>query len=84
VVDTLSLPAGVQASVKNLPVGTASEPIPAEGGIIFLMVCKRTGTSAMDILRPRIKRNLLNERLDISAKGYLRDLRHAAFLDIRI
>jgi len=83
-VDTSSLPAGIQASVRNLPVGTASEPTLAQGGIIFLMVCKRTGTSAMDELRPKIKLNLLNERLDISAKGYLRDLRHAAFLDIRI
>ena len=83
-VDTSSLPSAIQTSVRNLPVGTPSEPTTTEGGVMFLMVCKRTGKSAMDILRPKIKQNLLNKRLDISAKGYLRDLRHAAFLDVRI
>ena len=84
VVDTSALPPLVQGAVRNLPVGTASNPIPSQGGIIFLMVCKRTGTSALDILRPNIKQRLLNERLDVSARGYLRDLRHAAFLDVRV
>jgi peptidyl-prolyl cis-trans isomerase SurA len=82
-VDTSSLPTSVQASVRNLPVGTPTDPTTAEGGVMFLMVCKRIGKSAVDILRPKIKQNLLNKRLDISAKGYLRDLRHAAFLDVR-
>lgn len=84
IVDTSTLPVEVQKSVKNLAVGTASEPLPAGNGIIFLMVCNRTGTSAMEILRPKIRQRLTNERLDISARGYLRDLRNAAFLDVRI
>ena len=83
-VDTSSLPAGVQTSVRGLPVGTPSDPTTTEGGVMFLMICKRIGKSAIDILRPKIKKNLLNKRIDISAKGYLRDLRHAAFLDVRI
>ena len=84
IVDTTALPVLVLNAVKNLPVGKASKPIPSEGGVIFLMVCNRTGISALDELRPRIRQSLLNDRLDVSAKGYLRDLRHAAFLDIRI
>jgi len=83
-INTTSLPAAIQASVRNLPVGTPSNPTTAEGGVKFLMVCKRTGSSALDIIRPKIKQNLLNERLDITARGYLRDLRLAAFLDVRI
>ena len=83
-IKTSSLPAAVQASVRNLPVGIPSDPATAEGGVMFLMVCERNGSSALDIIRPKIKQNLLNERLDISAKGYLRDLRLAAFLDGRI
>ncbi|MBC8269139.1 MAG: peptidylprolyl isomerase [Rhodospirillaceae bacterium] len=84
VVETSSLPEPIQKVVKGLPVGTASEPIPSDGGIIFLMICKRTGTSALEILRPQIKQRLMTERLDNAARGHLRDLRQAAFLDIRI
>ena len=83
-IETSSLPAAIQATIRNLPVGTPSDPSTAEDGVMFLMVCERTGSSALDILRPKIKTNLLNERLDISARGYLRDLRLTAFLDIRI
>jgi peptidyl-prolyl cis-trans isomerase SurA len=84
VVETSSLPETIQKIVKGLPVGTASEPIPADGGIIFLMVCERTGTSSLEILRPQIRQRLMTQRLDNAARGHLRDLRHAAFLDIRI
>lgn len=84
VVETSALPPAVQAAVKDLPVGKASVPIASNGGIIFLMVCSRTGSSAVDALRPKIRQRLMNERLDISARGYLRDLRHAAFVDLRI
>ena len=84
IVETSALPELVQNAVRNLPVGTASQPIPSEGGIIFLMVCSRTETSALETLRPKIKQRLMGERLDVSARGYLRDLRNAAFLDVRI
>jgi len=83
-VDSASLPPAIQKVVKGLPLATASKPIPADGGIIFLMVCQRTGTSAMDIIRPQIKSRLMTERLDNAARGHLRDLRHTAFLDVRI
>ncbi len=83
-IETSSLPAAIQASIKNLPVGTPSDPTTTEGGVLFLMVCERTGSSALDIMRTKIKQDLLNKRLDISARGYLRDLRLTAFLDIRI
>lgn len=84
VVDTSSLPTPIQRILKNLPVGTASRPIPADGGVIFLMVCKRTKTSTQDILRPNIMQNLMVERLGNAARGHLRDLRQTAFVDIRI
>ncbi len=83
-VDTSSLPPAIQKVVKDLPLATASQPIPADGGIIFLMVCQRTGTSALDIIRPQIMQRLIAERLDNAARGHLRDLRHTAFLDVRI
>jgi len=83
-VDTSSLPPAIQKVIKGLPLATASQPIPADGGIIFLMVCERTGTSTMDIIRPQIRQRLMTKRLDNAARGHLRDLRHTAFLDVRI
>ncbi len=83
-VDTSELPPPIQKAVKGLPIGAASKPFQSQGGIIFLMVCNRTGTSAVDIMRPKIRQRLMKERLDVSARGYLRDLRHAAFLDVRL
>jgi len=84
VVETSSLPNAIQKVVKNLPVGTPSKPTIAEGGIIFLMVCKRTGSVELDNLRPKINQRLMGERLDNAARGHLRELRQAAFLDVRI
>ncbi len=84
VVETSSLPDAIQKVVIGLPVGVASDPVPSDGGFIFLMICKRTGTSALDILRPQIRKRLITERLDNAARGHLRDLRQTAFLDIRI
>lgn len=84
VVDTSSLPKAIQNVIKNLSVGAASQPIPADGGIIFLMVCERTGTSTLETLRPSIEQRLMTERLDNAARGHLRDLRQTAFVDIRI
>ncbi len=84
VIETSSLPANIQNSIKNLPLGKPSEPTTAEGGVMFLMVCERTGSSVLENIRPKIKQDLLNQRLDITARGYLRDLRLAAFLDVRI
>ena len=83
-VDTLSLPVSIRNTVKNLAVGKVSEPISTKDGVMFLMICERIEDPASDVLRPKIKQNLLNNRLNISAKGYIRDLRQAAFVDIRI
>ena len=83
-VDISSLPASIRNTVKNLPVGKVSAPISTKDGVMFIMICERIRDSSTDILRPKIKQTLLNNRLNISAKGYIRDLRQAAFVDIRI
>ena len=83
-VNVLSLPASIRNTVKNLPVGKVSAPISSKDGVMFIMICERIKDSSTDSLRPKIKQTLLNNRLNISAKGYIRDLRQAAFVDIRI
>lgn len=84
VVDTSSLPSDIQLVLKDLAVSVPSKAIIADGGVKFLMICKRTGTTGLEIVRPQIKQRLIGERLANSARGHLRDLRQAAFLDIRI
>lgn len=84
------LPQNVQNAITNLPENKASAPIRASGGIIVLMVCKRIKSKvkikpkAKLSDRKRVERLILNERLRAAARRYLRDLRSAAFIDIRL
>jgi len=83
-VKTVSLPAPIRSAVQSLKIGKASRPIRTGDGLTILMVCERSGTSAIESVRANIENRLLNERLDIAARRYLRDLRHAAFVDVRL
>ncbi|MGA0393556.1 MAG: peptidylprolyl isomerase [Rhodospirillales bacterium] len=82
------LPQNIQNAITGLPVNKASAPIKTSGGIIVLMVCKRVKPK----LPPKPKRSdrqkvhhsILNERLHAAARRFLRDLRNAAFIDIRL
>jgi len=72
----------LRAIVAKLPVGKASEPINGKDGVLVVMVCERTGTTGLpdaDEVRNRIGR----EKLDLLARRYMRDLRMAAFVDVR-
>ena len=84
------LPQNIQNGIVNLPEKKASAPIKTSGGIIVLMVCKRVKSKENTKAKPKIsdrkkiKRILFNERLQPSARRLLRDLRSAAFIDIRL
>lgn len=72
----------LRSVVLKLPVGKASEPITVKDGVLVVMVCERTGGAGLpnaDEVRNRIGR----ERLDLLARRYMRDLRMAAFIDVR-
>jgi len=60
-----------------------STPLRAPNGVMLLMVCDRVAQSAELPGRNQIKERLFREKLDLLARRYLRDLRRAAFLDIR-
>ena len=77
-----SLPEDMRALVRDLPVGQPSIPLRTGGGVIVLMVCERQGTSA-EQHRQTVRNLLIEERLANRAKRYIRDLRRAAFVDIR-
>jgi peptidyl-prolyl cis-trans isomerase SurA len=81
---TSALPAAVQAAVRDLEIGRPSGPVRTEGGVVVLMVCDRQGQDAQQNHRQQIERMITMQRLDAGAQRYLRDLRRAAFIDIRL
>jgi peptidyl-prolyl cis-trans isomerase SurA len=70
--------------VQGLEVGQPSEPFESGGGVAVLMVCERTGASPPAQLRERVRRSLVNERLEANAQRMLRNLRREAFIDVRL
>jgi peptidyl-prolyl cis-trans isomerase SurA len=70
--------------VRPLKVGEASAPMRIDPGLLMLMVCVREDPPSNLPRREDISENLLRQRLDILARRYLRDLRRAAFVDVRV
>jgi peptidyl-prolyl cis-trans isomerase SurA len=68
--------------VAALDVGIASEPIRSPVGIQVVMVCERSDLAGPP--REEIREVLLRQRIDLRARRYLRDLRRAAFVDLRV
>ena len=74
--------------VRGLPPLKASLPLRTADGVIVLMVCKRTESKKADsspaAQRDRIGDRLFDERMGLAARQHNRDLRRAAFVDIRL
>jgi peptidyl-prolyl cis-trans isomerase SurA len=77
------LPAQYRQIVAGLRVGEASRPITLPQGLIILMVCNRDDNPNMPN-REQITETLIRTRIDAQARRLLRDLRRAAFIDIRV
>lgn len=78
------LPSDLRGMVENLAVNKPSSPRRTGNGIVVLMVCKRETSAAGIALRNEIRDRLLDERMEAASRRYLRDLRRAAFIDVRI
>jgi len=78
----------MQSLVKNVPTGQASAPQQIPEGIIVLMVCDRivpkVENRTPEQQRQTIRRQLMTERLNLAATRYIRDLRRASFIDVRL
>jgi peptidyl-prolyl cis-trans isomerase SurA len=72
----------LRATVTDLADGEASAPVRSPVGIQTVMVCERSEAAGPP--RDAIRETLLRERVDLRARRYLRDLRRAAFVDIRV
>jgi len=74
----------IQPAIAKLAVGQASEPIQLDGGLAIMVVCQKIDPKAAALPdRDQIAQRLLTEKLDGEGRKYLRDLRQAAYIDIR-
>jgi peptidyl-prolyl cis-trans isomerase SurA len=74
----------VREVVRPMKVGEASAPMRVDPGLLMVMVCVRQEAPSNLPSRDDIAENLLRQRLDGLARRYLRDLRRAAFVDVRV
>lgn len=74
----------LRAIVRDLPVGKVSEPLRGTDGIALFMVCERADPPSSLPSAEDIEMQLRNERLANAARRYMRDLRYAAVVDLRI
>ena len=75
----------IRAVAAKLAAGKASEPITLNNGVFVMMVCSREGGDqgglpSADEVRDRLGK----EKLDLLTRRYIRDLRTAAFIDLRV
>ena len=80
------LPPDLRAAIEPLQAGQVSAALPFEDTRRLLMVCDRTQPEATPtaIDRDAIRRDLSDRKLDLAARRHLRDLRRAAYIEIRI
>jgi peptidyl-prolyl cis-trans isomerase SurA len=78
------LPAELRKTVLGLQVAEASPPVPLRGGIGVLMVCERENAANALPSRDQMADDLARERFENLGQRYLRDLRRAAFVDMRV
>ena len=73
----------VKESIKDLPDGTPSEVIKVPGAYMLFMVCERVAENSEEIVRAQVRRRLIDARLDLAARQFMRDLRRNAFIERR-
>ena len=78
----LSLP--VREAISALPVGNISQPIRTSKGVSLFMVCQRDKPKGGMPKREEIEKQIRRGRLGMMSRRYLRDLRNAAVVDLRV
>lgn len=77
------LPQQMRAMAANLPLGAPSQPVFTGDAVLVLFVCERTLENG-GIDREFVQNRLRRERIDMLGARYMRDLRRAANIDIRL
>jgi len=75
----------IRAVVKDVKVGKTSDPVKMPEGVLVLMVCNREGGGGVIKLpeRDAIADRIMQDRLGLSVRRYMRDIRLSAVIDIR-
>ena len=79
-----SLPTELRNLIEKLSVGEASVPIVQKNGVGIVMVCSKNTEAAGAVTRQEATEQLIKQRLDTLSRRYLRDLRRAAYVDVRV
>lgn len=78
------LPANMRRTAALLPVNRPSDAVDTPDGIRVVMVCSRIDNTIQSLpTREQVRRQIEDERMDMLARRYLRDLRRSAFIDLR-
>ena len=70
--------------VRSLQIGKASTPVRTPSGISIFMVCDKKVPQSNLPTSAQIKERLTQERLSVLVRRYMRDLRSAAVVDVRV
>lgn len=73
----------MSSAIVDLPEDQASRPIVQERDVIVLMVCERILDTGLPSTA-EVTNKLANEKLNLLARRYMRDIRNSAFLDLRV
>jgi peptidyl-prolyl cis-trans isomerase SurA len=78
------LPPEIATAVQTLQPDTIAGPIRSEGGFhILKLLDQRKGAPNGGQTRDDISTRIMRDRLDSLARGYLRELRRSAYVDVR-
>jgi peptidyl-prolyl cis-trans isomerase SurA len=79
-------PLQLRKLVEGLPPNKASAPIEVPGGMLVVMVCARSTSVQQSVVptREAVRRAIEDERMDMLARRYMRDLQRSAFIDTRM
>lgn len=73
----------VREAIKDLPDKKASDPVKVPGAFLLFMICSREEENSKDLLRREVRNRLIDDRLDLAARQYLRDIKRNAFIERR-
>jgi peptidyl-prolyl cis-trans isomerase SurA len=79
----VDLPRPVMDLTKDAPTGKVQEPLRGADGFLLVMVCGRQSDVDQEALRDAAANEIGSERLNRLQRRYFRDVKDAAFIDIR-
>jgi peptidyl-prolyl cis-trans isomerase SurA len=78
------IPPDIESLVGKLAPGTVSEPLEGLDSRRLFAICSRTEPTKDSETRDDLRQRMEQDQLEIMARGYLRNLRRAAFVEIRV